>query len=161
MNEEWRPVVGLDGQYEVSSRGRVVSLRGGRRLVRKLHMDASGYLRITIKVNGRTLNRRVHSLVAESFIGPRPSEKVVRHIDGNHLNNDVTNLRYGTSQENAQDMLRHGRHRNARKTSCQRGNHPFDEINLHIAPNGTRHCRACHAESERDRRARQRAGRTP
>jgi len=154
MSEEWRPVVGFEGEYEVSNLGRVVSLRRGGRLVRKLHIDACGYLRITIKANDRTVNRRVHSLVAESFIGPRPTDLVVRHLDGDPLNNHPTNLRYGTVAENAQDMLRHGRQRNARKTACQRAGHPYDSTNLQIAPNGTRHCRACHAEDERGRRAR-------
>lgn len=154
MTESWRPVAGLDGQYEVSDLGRVVSLRNGGRLVRKLHVDACGYLRITIKVGGRTINRRVHGLVAEAFIGPRPDGLVVRHIDGDSLNNRPANLRYGTVAENAQDMLRHGRQRNARKTECQRAGHPYDDSNLYIAKNGTRHCRACHAENERNHRAR-------
>jgi hypothetical protein len=153
MIETWRPVVGFEGQYEVSDHGQVVSLRSGDRLVRKLHIDACGYLRVSFKVGDRTANRRVHSLVAEAFVGPRPDGMVVRHLDGNQLNNRPANLRYGTQAENAQDMLIHGTQRNARKTTCEPVGHPFNEKNTYVSASGIRQCRACRATRERARRA--------
>jgi hypothetical protein len=52
---------------------------------------------------------RVHNLVAECFIGKRPKNKqLVRHLDNDKTNNDVTNLAYGTYLENEQDKIRHG-----------------------------------------------------
>jgi hypothetical protein len=35
-----------------------------------------------------------------------------------------------------------------RKTHCKRG-HPFDESNTFLRPNGSKHCRACHALREK------------
>lgn len=49
----------------------------------------------------QTKNRRVHTLVAEAHIGPRPNDFVIDHIDGDRYNNHVNNLEYVTPQENA------------------------------------------------------------
>lgn len=51
---------------------------------------------------------RVHVLVAEAFIGPRPFGMVTRHLDGDNFNNRKSNLAWGTHQENSDDMRRHG-----------------------------------------------------
>lgn len=51
----------------------------------------------------------IHHLVAEYFIGPRPEGNYVRHLDGDKLNNHVSNLAYGTPQDNINDTMRHGR----------------------------------------------------
>lgn len=46
-------------------------------------------------------NKKVHHLVAEAFLGPRPSKSsVVMHLDDNPLNNRVDNLKWGTQKEN-------------------------------------------------------------
>jgi hypothetical protein len=154
MDAQWRQVVGLEGLYEVSDTGTVATLRRGRRAIRKVHVDTCGYFRITFKIGETTINRRVHTLVAEAFIGPRPDGMVVRHLNGNHLDNRSANLRYGTVAENAQDMLRHGRQRNARKTRCDNG-HPFTPENTRTE-GSARKCRRCHADREYARRARER-----
>lgn len=51
----------------------------------------------------------VHQLVALTFLGPRPKGQEVRHLDGDPLNNAVTNLAYGTRSENILDVMRIGR----------------------------------------------------
>lgn len=47
--------------------------------------------------------------MAETFIGPRPPAGVVRHLDGDPQNDDPGNLRWGTTRENCEDTVRHGR----------------------------------------------------
>jgi hypothetical protein len=52
---------------------------------------------------------RVHRLVCEAFHGPAPTVKaVVRHIDGNKLNNRADNLKWGSYADNWEDARKHG-----------------------------------------------------
>jgi hypothetical protein len=70
-----------------------------------LEVTTKGYYRAW--VGGR--NQRVHKLVMEAFVGPCPPGKQCLHRDGNGLNNRLENLRWGTPEENTQDMIKHGR----------------------------------------------------
>lgn len=101
--ERWLPVVGYP-DYEVSDRGRVRSNTWRKKgALMKLHWR-NGYQYVSFgkqKVN-------VHILVARAFIGPRPEGMMVLHWDDDHNNNRVSNLRYGTAQENAEDAKRNG-----------------------------------------------------
>lgn len=89
--------------------------------------------------------RYVHVLVLEAFVGPRPSpEHKGLHRDDDPHHNHVSNLYWGTMQDNALDRVRNGNDVNARKTHCDRG-HPLEGRNL--APWGARYnqrvCLAC------------------
>lgn len=107
---KWCPVVGFEGYLEVSTDGRLRSIprmftRGdgfvrvrGSELKGKMQ---NGYRRVCLSFGGGQLLRFVHVLVAETFIGPRPSPKhQVNHKDGNRTNNDVGNLEWVTPSEN-------------------------------------------------------------
>jgi hypothetical protein len=61
------------------------------------------------------------------FIGPRPDGLDVCHNNGDRLDNQVGNLRYGTRSENMLDTVPHGRSR-ASRTHCPSG-HEFNEEN--------------------------------
>ncbi len=69
-----------------------------------------GYLKVRLSLaSGRRINRAVHRIVAEAFLGERPPGTQVRHLNGDRLDNRALNLRYGSAKENAQDRDRHGR----------------------------------------------------
>lgn len=108
MNREaWRPVIGYERLYSVSDRGRVRSKRSGRIVGSK-----SGKYRMVWLIDGaRRKHPKVRTVVAEAFHGPRPAGRVIRHLDGNELNNRADNLAYGTIAENRDDDLRHGVYR--------------------------------------------------
>lgn len=104
--EEWRPVVGYEGTYEVSDLGRVRSVPrfdsiGRIRAPRiKQTSISNGYPYALLCKNAKQRAIRVHVLVAAAFIGPRPSGLVINHIDHDKTNNRVENLEYVTQLEN-------------------------------------------------------------
>lgn len=103
--EEWRPVVGYEGLYEVSSTGLVRSV--DRCLVNSLgkvvHLkgkilkggdNGKGYRYVFLQKDGTSKNISVHRLVAEAFI-PRPEGLYeVNHKDEDKSNNSVDNLEW-------------------------------------------------------------------
>ena len=103
---EWRPVVGYEGLYEVSSDGHVRNARTGH--VLKRHPNREGYLLVQVWKQNRPYNRAVHVLMAAAFIGPRPAGMEVNHIDGVKENLTVDNLEYLTRGDNARHAFRIG-----------------------------------------------------
>lgn len=106
-DEQWRPVVGYEGIYEVSDHGRVRSLdrfnhigRRYRGRVLRPSTDRGGYQRVVLSQNGNCKTAKIHSLVLEAFVGPRPDGLHVCHGDSNPANNHLSNLRYATQSEN-------------------------------------------------------------
>lgn len=130
MIEEWRPVRGFEGRYEVSSLGNVRSLakvlpfrsKRGRWFTRRTKtapiaknlMNAGYHVVHLYRDDVRTV-RTVHSVVAEAFIGPRPEGHDVAHWNGERLDNRAANLRYATRSENHMDKRRHGTSRLGKK----------------------------------------------
>jgi hypothetical protein len=111
-SEEWRPVAGFEGYYEVSNFGDVRSVdrivpRDGPtgNMMRKgqlitPHVTPKGYLRCQLGMNGQKANKMVHRLVAEAFI-PNPDDKPeVNHRNGNKQDNHIDNLEWATQSEN-------------------------------------------------------------
>lgn len=101
MIEEWRPVVGYEGLYEVSSYGRVRSLdkydsmnRFLRGRILRLFTDGLGYLRAQLYSNSKRKSFLVHRLVAEAFIPNPDNLPQVNHIDENPSNDNVDNLEW-------------------------------------------------------------------
>ena len=112
-----RPIPGFDG-YFVTSDGRIFSTRrygrAGMYFEMRSHLN-NGYRCVTINAGDFHCVLRVHIAVALAYIGPKPyDDAVVRHLDGTRDNNVYTNLAWGTIQENAEDMVRHGRAGRAR-----------------------------------------------
>ena len=152
--EQWRDIPGHPG-HQVSNHGRVRSLDrtitrsdGQARRLKGRAMRATlnqhGYPFVDLRNQGKRRVRKVHSLVAEAFIGPRPDSMDVCHNDGNPANNHVDNLRYGTHSENMLDKVRHGTDPDAAKTHCPRDHELFAEnIPPSSAKRGYRNCLAC------------------
>lgn len=112
LQEQWLPVIGYEGRYEVSNFGQVKSLSkmGGRKVLRT-PPDRAGYPQVGLYGPGGKRDRktlRVHNLVITTFMGPCPEGHWVRHLDGNPGKPWSFNLAYGTPQDNYDDAVRHG-----------------------------------------------------
>ena len=116
--ETWLPIPDFIG-YEVSDMGNVRSFRpkNGKgnlqevpRLLKNLSTVKKEYLRVgLLDSNQRLRHFPIHTLVLLAFIGERPSKKhQACHFDGNAKNNKLSNLSWGTAQQNADDRKRHG-----------------------------------------------------
>lgn len=161
--ERWKPVPDWEGYYEVSDHGRVRGLdrtittrtgyrklirgrvlAGIRHIVNRTTGPTCIFVAVNLKRDGHSRTVPVHQLVMAAFVGPRPPDREVCHANGNAEDNRLTNLSYGTASDNALDRVRHGVHRQARKTHCPLG-HELATPNLVAgsARRGSRACLAC------------------
>lgn len=112
--EEWRPIVGYEELYAVSSVGRVKSIgwyvNGGNRRYQRPKIringsDAGGYPKVELTKNGKTRTVLIHRLVAAAFV-PNPLWlPVVHHKDENRLNPRADNLEWVTTETNIRDWF--------------------------------------------------------
>lgn len=110
IQEEWRPIVGTDGAYEVSNLGRVRSVTrrvyqkgtyGGWKTLKGSILKPIGKDGTYLMVNvGKRKKVRIHKLVAEAFVPRIDGKRCVDHIDGDKSNNAASNLRWCTHKEN-------------------------------------------------------------
>ena len=112
--EIWKPVVGFESIYQVSNHGRVKSLtRVAKSELRsdfivkerilKHGVNDMGRAIVVLANGGKNKTRKVHQLVAESFLNHKTCgmKLVIDHIDCNPLNNHVSNLRIVTQRQNS------------------------------------------------------------
>lgn len=103
---QWKPVVGAEKFYAVSSSGlvkRIARARGatpGRILTTK--PDKYGYPVVEIRKDGKRWRVYVHTLVATAFIRSLNADEEVNHKDGNKLNTNLDNLEIGTRKHNVE-----------------------------------------------------------
>jgi len=108
-DEEFKPIKGYEGLYEISSLGRIFSLSkswGRNRFHPKMELlqsFSSKYLSVHLNNNGNARTLRTHNLVWDHF-GDRPRKgfkSQVDHKDGDRLNNGINNLQLLTGRRNS------------------------------------------------------------
>lgn len=115
--EIWKDIIGFEGKYAVSNKGRVKSLEFKRKCgkngsytnkekILSFYVNNTGYYKITLLKNKNKIYPYIHRLVAESFIKNTLNKPCVNHIDGNKLNNYVSNLEWVTFSENSEHMYK-------------------------------------------------------
>lgn len=101
MIEEWKPIEGYEGIYEISSLGNVKSLRTGSIINQWTN---HGYKYVTLNNFGKK-GFRVHRLVASAFIDNAEDKPTVNHKNGNKTDNRVENLEWATYSENERHSI--------------------------------------------------------
>ncbi len=106
MAEIWKPIEGYEAYYSVSSLGRVFSFRTEKYL--KPIINGAGYFVVNLTLKSVMDKRLIHQLVCSAFHGACPTGRLTRHLDGNKLNNQESNLCWGTPKENSDDNAKYG-----------------------------------------------------
>jgi len=99
--EIWKIIDGFK-DYEISSFGKIKSLKNGGVRILKPSINSNGYYIISLCIDGISYKKKIHQLVAKVFLGHNACgmELVINHIDFNKLNNNVSNLEIISQREN-------------------------------------------------------------
>lgn len=88
---------GIGTSYNIYDDGRCFNRNTNKFLVGSV--KNTGYRMYNLTINGEKKYYSAHRLVAIHFIPNPDNLPVVNHIDGNKLNNNVTNLEWATQSE--------------------------------------------------------------
>ena len=109
--ELWRPIVGYEAIYSISSLGRIRrEVAGHGTYAGRISQKAPKhrwYITTPLYIAGQRKTHTIHKLVAEAFLGPA-NGRTVNHKDGNKQNNRLENLEYMTPGENLQHAFATG-----------------------------------------------------
>jgi NUMOD4 motif/HNH endonuclease len=119
MNEVWKPIPGHEGEYEVSTAGRVKRLARSRILYNggvanwrdhflSAAVHGGGYQFVVLYKNGVRKARQVHELVLTTFVSARPEKHQGAHLNGTKTDNRLDNLQWKTASANEADKRKHG-----------------------------------------------------
>ncbi len=124
-NIEWRRVPGFS-RYEASNTGLIKSFvyeKFGRVNILSTHFNTDGYRQLKMSDdNGKTRVVRVHRIIADTFLPRIEGKYFVNHINSDRGDNNVSNLEWCSSSENA----KHGYINGFRSSSGER--HPRTNI---------------------------------
>lgn len=142
---QYRPIAGFPG-YRVGDDGSVWSCwkNGGNDRTGQVMTDVwhrlkgwvdkrrgknDGYIKIGLMRQGRLYRLRLHRIVLESFRGLCPIGMQSRHLDDVKSNNKLSNLVWGTRQDNSDDIDRNGlRKRGEEKRNAKLFDYQIREI---------------------------------
>lgn len=158
-SENWLPVVGYEGLYEVSDQGRIKRVAGGQGAVpgiRRPSIHPAGYQQISLSANNVQATKKISRLVLEAFVGPCPPGMEACHWNDIADDDRLENLRWDTHAANIVDRTRnnHPRKQPKLRTHCKAG-HEYVEGSFRMQGN-TRICLACLRERDRRRSERKR-----
>lgn len=110
MKEIWKNIPGYENSYQISNKGHVkssIKWNGSSKRILQPATKKDGHLHVCLYKNRISKTHMIHRLVMLAFVGPLPTKKECRHLNGDPKNNELENLQYGTHQENMRDCSKH------------------------------------------------------
>lgn len=110
----WKWIPGFSKKYAANRSGEIWSFFHDK--WKKLKPKPAGsmcrydknkaYRQVCVKHPTGRVYRYVHHLIMLTFVGPMPRGKQCRHLDGCCTNNKLSNLSYGTREDDMRDRVR-------------------------------------------------------
>lgn len=96
LQSDWRYIPGFNNRYIISKSGEIKSAIGvNKGKILTPSIDSNGYKIIVLQTDTGKINRklcRVHKLMVETFLRDLNDGEEVNHINGNKLDNSISNL---------------------------------------------------------------------
>lgn len=129
----WRDIPGYEGFYAVSDDGVVRSYSrrdscGRLRPARVMGQFGKQHRLVRLSKDGKAVGMLVHRAMLMAFVGPPEAGECALHSDGDYLNNTLSNLRWGSVQDNYDDSVKHGRRPPNWQKSDRANANDFDRV---------------------------------
>lgn len=106
--KKWKDILGYEGWYQASNIGEIKRIKPYKNQyaewksnkILKPTKSRKGYLYVTLRKNDLSSRIFVHRIIAKTYIPNYENKPYINHIDGNPLNNNVSNLEWCTQKEN-------------------------------------------------------------
>jgi len=112
--------------YTITPEGVITKITNN--LVLSTWTGANGYKHVDLRKDGKGTKIALHRLLATTFIPNPDSKRVVNHIDGNKLNNSLSNLEWCSDSENIKHAYDTGLQPYKRKYSLEEYESFLEEI---------------------------------
>lgn len=121
------PIKGFENKYAINENGDIINVK--TKVIKKSFVNSWGYKNVCLYNHKKNYTFSVHRLVAESFLTNPENKEQVNHIDGNKLNNTLSNLEWTTRSEN----LRHAYKNNLSKVTINMANEARKKIIVNLS----------------------------
>jgi len=107
MTEIWKDIPNYEGHYQVSTLGRVKSIKFKKHRIMKYSIDKDGYYRILLRKFPEVSKKfGVNRLVAITFLPNYHQKPICDHKNKNRKDNRIFNLRWLSHQENNMNRVK-------------------------------------------------------